>query len=78
MYYPTVSTVTLGSHGVLDFYRPIKCENNQPGNCTSTRASNADVSPTLQVFICVIKIYDITNYKYIHGPNLEILATSKI
>lgn len=32
MYYPTVSTISLGSHTFLDFYRPVSNESDQAEN----------------------------------------------
>ena len=35
LYYPTVTTVSLGSHTVLDFYKPLESDSSTAEPCSS-------------------------------------------
>ncbi|CAD5118476.1 DgyrCDS7178 [Dimorphilus gyrociliatus] len=77
LYWPTVSTISLGSHTLLDFYQPL----NEGVEC-ETESSQFEERHFLSIFVqprSLILVKDDMYNKYLHGikENCEDIITDK-
>lgn len=64
MFYPTITTISIGSHSVLEFYKPLKSEEEtQQIQCISTRCIGSLLLEARSLLILQEDLYTF----YLHG-----------
>ncbi|XP_051900309.1 alpha-ketoglutarate-dependent dioxygenase alkB homolog 6 [Pristis pectinata] len=80
LYFPTVTTISLGSHTLLDFYHPIKRENEKGEIAFPQTEENRYILSLLLEPRSLLVLKDDMYLKYLHGirPMSEDIITEKV